>query len=125
MAIAATIKGDDGMAACAVLTARDMSAEHGGAAALDCTHHLQLAETDMAGIGAAPCGAVVAENIRNLQLRARHGRRLLCRYFPLSPRLWLRCLAGQLVDRARARGDNAGRHARIMRRRFQPIACGT
>jgi hypothetical protein len=43
---------------------------------LDGTHHLQLAEADVAGIGTAPCGAVVAENIRNLQLRARHDRRL-------------------------------------------------
>ena len=44
----------------------------------------------MAGIGAAPCGTVVAEDVRYLQLRTRHGRRLLCRHFPLPARLWLR-----------------------------------
>ena len=67
VSVAATVEGDDGVAACIVLAARDMSAEHCGAAALDRTHHLQLAEADMAGIGTAPCGTVVAEDVRNLQ----------------------------------------------------------
>ena len=52
-----------------------MAAERRGAAALDRRHHFELAEADMAGIGTAPCpGAMIAEDIRNLQRRARHAR---------------------------------------------------
>jgi hypothetical protein len=58
----------------AVLTARDMAAERRGAAALDCRHHLQLLEAEMAGLGVTPCCAMAAEDIRNLQSRARHRR---------------------------------------------------
>src|SRR6202165_1230869 len=57
---------------CALLAARDMPAESRGAAALDCRHHLQLAEADMARIGPAPCRAVAAEDVRNLQRWTRH-----------------------------------------------------
>ena len=32
-------------------------------------------EADMAGIGSAPCRAMAAEDIRDLQSRARHARR--------------------------------------------------
>ena len=52
---------------CALLAARDMTTERRRAAALDCRHHLQLAEVDMAGIGPAPCRAMVAEDVRDLQ----------------------------------------------------------
>jgi hypothetical protein len=55
------------MAALVVLAARDMPAERCRAAVLDRRHHLELAEADMAGIGLAPCPAVAAEDIRNLQ----------------------------------------------------------
>jgi hypothetical protein len=41
-----------------------MTAEGRRPAALDGAHHLQLVEADMACIGGAPCGAVVAEDIR-------------------------------------------------------------
>src|SRR5260221_1992265 len=51
----------------AVVTALDMAAESRRAAALDRRHHLQLAETDMTGIGLPPCRAMVAEEIRDLQ----------------------------------------------------------
>jgi hypothetical protein len=50
-----------------------MTAEGRGAAALDGAHHLQLAKADMAGIGGTPRGAVVAEDIRDLEGRAGHG----------------------------------------------------
>src|SRR6202163_3196044 len=68
--VAARVVRDLGV--CALLAARDMSAERRGAAALDCRHHLQLAEADMAGIGPAPCRAVAAEDVRNLQRWTRH-----------------------------------------------------
>ena len=58
----------------AILAARDMAAESCRAAVLDCRHHLQLVEADMAGIGSAPCRSTVAEDIRDLQSRARHKR---------------------------------------------------
>jgi hypothetical protein len=44
-----------------------MAAECCGAAALDCRHHLQLSEADMAGIDPAPCRAVAAKDIRDLE----------------------------------------------------------
>jgi len=55
----------------AVLAARDMAAEGCRAAVLDRRHHLQLLKAHMAGVGSAPCRAMVAEDIRNLQSRAR------------------------------------------------------
>jgi hypothetical protein len=60
----------------AVLAARDMAAEGCRAAVLDRRHHLQLLKADMAGVGSAPCRAMVAEDTRNLQRRARHARRV-------------------------------------------------
>jgi hypothetical protein len=48
------------------LTARNVSAERRRAAVLDRRHHLELAETHVAGIGAAPGSAVGAEDIRDL-----------------------------------------------------------
>ena len=58
----------------AVLAARDMAAEGCRAAALDRRHHLELVEADMAGMGLTPCRTMAAEDIRNLQSRARHAR---------------------------------------------------
>src|SRR5215469_8806699 len=67
MAVTTGVIGDLYMAALVVLAARDMPAERCGAAVLDRRHHLELAEADMAGIGLAPCLAMAAEDIRNLQ----------------------------------------------------------
>src|SRR5579859_5332371 len=53
-AIAAAVVGDDGVLACLVLTARNMAAEGRRAAALDRAHRLELAEADMAAVGATP-----------------------------------------------------------------------
>jgi hypothetical protein len=112
----------------AAFAARDMAAERRGAAALDRRHRLQLAETDMAGIGMAPGGAVLAENVRDFQPGASHRRRRLpgCLLPPWLVRLQLARLgfaglADELVDRARHRGDAAGRHAGVMRRGLQPV----
>ena len=60
-----------------VLAARDVAAERRRAAALDRRHHLQLAEAHMAGVGLTPCRTMVAEDIRDLQRRTRHGRAAL------------------------------------------------
>ena len=73
----AAVVGDRGVRT--VLAARDMAAESCRTAVLDCRHHLELLEADMAGIGSAPCRSMVAENIRDLQCWAGHGRGLLCR----------------------------------------------
>src|SRR5450631_4621299 len=67
MPIAATIVGNDRMAAGVVLAARNVPAERRCAAAFDRTHYLQLAEAHVAAIGITPSGTVVAEDIRNLQ----------------------------------------------------------
>ena len=63
------------MAARRVLAARDVAAERHRAAALDCAHHLQLVEAHMAAVGFAPSGAVVAEDVRDLQNGSNHRRR--------------------------------------------------
>jgi hypothetical protein len=72
MAIAAAIVGDDGVSAFAVLAARDMAAERRRPAALDRTHYLHLGEAHVTGVGATPSGAVIAEDIRDLQGYTRH-----------------------------------------------------
>jgi hypothetical protein len=76
MPIAAAVVGDGRVRTRVVLAARDVPAERRRAAALDCTHHLQLVEADATAVGLTPGGAVVAEDIRDLQSRARHTRRV-------------------------------------------------
>src|SRR5271163_598422 len=72
--VAAAIVGDDGVSALLVLAARNMPAEGRRAAVLDRTHDLHLIEADVAGIGTTPRRSVVAEDIRDLQRWAGHGR---------------------------------------------------
>jgi hypothetical protein len=62
------------MAARRVLAACDVAAERHRAATLDRTHHLQLVEADVSGIGLAPRRPMVAEDIRNLQRSTVHRR---------------------------------------------------
>jgi len=45
-----------------------MTAERRCAAPLDGAHHFQLREADVTAVGMTPSGAVIAENIRDLQL---------------------------------------------------------
>ena len=73
MPVAAGVVGDGGVAAGAVLAARDVAAERRRAAALDRRHHLQLAKAQVATVGGTPSAAMVAEDIRDLQGRAGHG----------------------------------------------------
>ena len=75
--VAATVVRDLGVRA--LLAARDMAAERRRAAALDRTHDLQLAETEVARIGAPPRRPVVAEDIRDLQRWTRHSSQPLRR----------------------------------------------
>jgi hypothetical protein len=72
MTVATGVVGD--LAVAAVGALRDMAAERCGAAALDGRHHLQLAEAQVPGLLPAPSGAVVAEDVRDLQGLAWHGR---------------------------------------------------
>ena len=91
-----------------VLTALDMAAESRGAAALDRRHYLQLAETDMTGIGLPPCRAMVAEDIRDLQGGASHDRRAS------SGRLVI--LVDEMIERAFDVADRIGGDLRVARR---------
>ena len=58
----------------AILATLDMPAERGGAALLDCRHHLELSEAHMPGIGAAPVGSMAMKDVCDLQPWAAHGR---------------------------------------------------
>jgi hypothetical protein len=51
----------------AVSATRNMTAECGGAAALDCRHHHQLGQADVPLVGSTPVSTMGAEDIRNLQ----------------------------------------------------------
>src|SRR3982075_4510200 len=68
----------------------------------------------MAGIGSAPCRAMIAEDIRDLQCRTRHARRAL------SGRLGLLDLAGDMLQRAYDLPDRLGGDAGIERRGIEP-----
>ena len=73
VSIAAGVVGNGGIGT--ILAARDVAAQRRRAAALDGRHHLELAEADMAGVSSAPCRSMAAEDIRDLQNRARHAPR--------------------------------------------------
>ena len=107
------------MAARRVLAARDVAAERGSAAALDRAHHLQLIEAHMAAVGLAPSRTVVAEDVRDLQSRSSHNRRLLRRRpLGVSPgRLAAR--RAQARERALDLGDESCRHAGVASRRVE------
>ena len=75
MPVAAGVVRDLGMAARRVLAAGDVPAECCRAAALDRTHDPQLIEAHMAAVGLAPTGAVIAEDVRDLQSWSSHNRR--------------------------------------------------
>ena len=67
VSVTATVVSDDGVTTALVLAARDVTTERRCAAALNRTHHLHLLEADVAAVGRTPSGAVVAENVRDLQ----------------------------------------------------------
>jgi hypothetical protein len=129
MPVAAAVVADDGVPARSVLAARNMAAERRRPAALDRTHDLHLAEADVPRVGATPRGAVVAEDVRNLQRWTLHDPRPLRRRLTLAtssgPLTWVlgRRLGKlpQLVERARDAGDHAGRNTRVARCRLQLV----
>ena len=91
MPVAAAIIGDGCVPAGVVLAARNMATERRGAAALDGTHHFQLPKADMAADGPAPSGAMVPEDIRDLQYWPGHAGGLGGLFTLLALRLlWLR-----------------------------------
>src|SRR5215475_8695579 len=75
MPIAAGAVRDQCMAAGLILAACHVPAERCRAAALDRTHHLELVEADVPGIGRTPRRPVVAEDVRDLQSWSNHNRR--------------------------------------------------
>jgi transposase len=78
--------------------------------ALDRRHLLELAEAHMAGIGPAPCRAVAAEDIRDLQRQARHARCTLAGQSNLLE------LQRDMLQRAHDLLDRLGGNPRIERR---------
>ncbi len=87
----AAIISDGCVSAGVVLAARNMAAERSGAAALDGRHDFQLLKADVAAIGVTPSGAVVAEDIRDLQHWPGHAGGLCGRFTFLALRLlWRR-----------------------------------
>ena len=124
--IATGVVRDLCMTARLVLAACDMAAELCRAAVLDRRHHLELLEADPAGIGLSPCRSMVAEDIRDLQLRPGHCRPLRWRlvvlaYIGLLAGVLLELLARlrQQVERALCVCDHARGDARVARRRIQ------
>ena len=106
VSVAAAIVGDDRVGA--IFAARNMTAERRRAAALDCAHHLQLAEAHMTRVGATPRRAEGAEDIRDLQSRTGYGRR------PLKPPAapWLSSLASCAARIASRGGSRRQRSCR-------------
>ena len=109
--VAAAVVGDARVAAGRVLAARDMPAESRGAAALDGTHYLQLIEADVTAVGLAPSGAMVAEDIRDLQQWPAH------RSGGLRRRPFL--LQRQMIEWARDRSQEVGGNLGIFGGRFE------
>ena len=66
VAVAAGVVGDRCMVA--VLAARSVAAERHRAASLDGVHDFHLIQADMTTIGRPPCSAMVAEDIRDLEM---------------------------------------------------------
>ena len=113
----AAVVGDDRMSA--VLAARHMAAERRRATALDGRHHLHLVEADVTDIGTTPRRSVVAEDIRELQHRARHDRGPLRRRLVFPVLLGLLARLRQQVERALDASDHAGGDAGVARCRVQ------
>ena len=97
----------------AVLAALDMATEGSRAAALDCRHHLELAEAQMPCIGGAPGGAMAMKDVCDLQPWAAHGRWATAWLHPGS---W--APFGQRrkpVERAGDRSDRGAGNTRVKR----------
>ena len=103
----------------AVLAALNVAAERRRAAALDCRHHLELVEADVTDIGSTPRRPVIAEDIRDLQLRTKHYRGRLGRQpVRLAPPARLARLR-QPIERALDGGNHTGCDPHVARCRVQ------
>src|SRR5271157_5570650 len=122
MPVTARVVSDERMAARRVVAACDVAAERHRAAALDCTHHLQLVEAHMAAVGLAPSGTVLAEDVRDLQSWPNHDPTALSRWRLLSVSLCLPVARRvQALKRALDLGDHSGRHAGVASRRLELV----
>ena len=99
--VAAPVVGDRRVRT--VLAARDVTAESQRTAALDGAHHLHLGKAHVATVGVTPSGAVVAEDIRDLQGGTGHNPCALCRRSRL-----LLSQRRQPVERTHDRTDGVG-----------------
>ena len=97
----------------AAFAARNMAAEGRRAAALDRAHHLHLRVAEVALVGVTPSGAVIAEDIRDLQSWTGHGA---AGYFGSS---FLGVERRQLIERARHLAQHLARDVRVARRRVE------
>jgi hypothetical protein len=96
----AAIVGDGRVGTGVVLATHDVPTECRRAAALDRAHHLELAEAHVTAVGVTPSGAVVAEDIRDLQGWTTHEGPALCRQ-PLRRQR-------QPIERAQHRAQHVG-----------------
>ena len=96
----------------AVIATRDVTTQCRCPAALDRAHRLHLVEADVSAVSITPRGAVVAEYVRNFQGWPSQGASRLVG-LPLSDL--------QLVQRAHDPANNLRCHARIVRRRIEPV----
>ena len=117
MAITTAVVSDDRVRA--IFAASHMAAERRRATALDGRHHLHLVEADVTDIGTTPRRSVVAEDIRDLQHRARHDRGPLRRRLVFPVLLGLLARLRQQVERALDASDHAGGDAGVARCRVQ------
>ena len=101
MPVAAAVVRDDRVRA--ALAARDMSPKRRRAAALDGRHDLHLAEAHTTRVGETPCGAEVAEDVRDLQSWTRHECRAYASGWPFPPFLRSPARRGKLVEGASRR----------------------
>ena len=75
MAVATRVVSDAQGCTSGVATEQFVAAQRGRAAVLDGRHHLQLTETEMAGMLTAIAIAPVSEDVADLESRSDHGRR--------------------------------------------------
>lgn len=90
-----------------------MPTERFGSAGFNGRHHLELAETDVTGIGPSICGAISSKDVGDFQLRARQPPRPLLQTSPDGVILQLL----QHLVRADSAADGLGRDVCISRRR--------
>ena len=113
MAVAAAVVGNGGVTASRVGAACNVPAEGRRAAALDRAHYLHLRMGEVTLVGTTPSGAVIAEDICDLQGWTGQSRRRLLR------RVLLRSERRQLIERAQHIAQHLARDVGIARGRVE------